>query len=67
MPSKQAIAAQDNATYTTSSGAPVAEPYAIQRIGLNGPVLIQGIRFNIIVLFAVLFNATFKTSTTSTF
>ncbi|KAJ3557034.1 hypothetical protein NM688_g1691 [Phlebia brevispora] len=41
MPSKEALAAQDNATYTTSNGAPVAEPYAVQRIGLNGPVLLQ--------------------------
>ena len=42
MPSKQALEAQDNAVYTTSNGAPVAEPYAIQRVGLNGPVLLQG-------------------------
>ena len=28
--------------YTTSNGMPVAEPYAAQTAGLNGPLLIQG-------------------------
>ncbi|KAF8737457.1 hypothetical protein AX14_012844 [Amanita brunnescens Koide BX004] len=28
-------------TYTTSNGVPVAEPYAAQTAGLNGPLLIQ--------------------------
>lgn len=42
MPSKQVIASQDNAVYTTSAGAPVAEPYAVQRVGLQGGLLLQG-------------------------
>jgi hypothetical protein len=29
-------------TYTASNGAPVSEPYAAQRAGLNGPLLLQG-------------------------
>jgi hypothetical protein len=29
-------------TYTTSNGAPVSEPYAAQRAGINGPLLLQG-------------------------
>ena len=28
--------------YTTSNGAPVGEPYAAQRIGTTGPLLLQG-------------------------
>ena len=28
--------------YTTSNGAPVSQPYAAQRAGLNGPLLLQG-------------------------
>lgn len=42
MPSQGALLAQDKAVFTTSNGAPVAEPYAAQRIGLNGPLLLQG-------------------------
>ncbi|KAJ3996257.1 catalase [Lentinula boryana] len=41
MPSKQVFESKDGATYTTSSGAPVSEPYASQRLGLNGPLLLQ--------------------------
>ncbi|EKM53322.1 uncharacterized protein PHACADRAFT_259598 [Phanerochaete carnosa HHB-10118-sp] len=41
MPTKRALEAQDKAVYTTSSGAPVAEPYAAQRVGNNGPLLLQ--------------------------
>ena len=32
----------DGAVYTTSNGAPVNEPYASQRAGINGPLLLQG-------------------------
>ena len=53
MPSKQALQAQDHATYTTSNGAPVSEPYAIQRIGLNGPALLQGMSFSSILLHTI--------------
>lgn len=42
MPSQEVLSAQDNAVYTTSTGAPVAEPYAAQRIGLTGPLVLQG-------------------------
>ena len=42
MPSKVALATKDGATYTTSTGAPVAEPYAVQKIGFVGPLLLQG-------------------------
>ncbi|KAH9913832.1 catalase [Fomitopsis serialis] len=41
MPSKQVFASQDNAVYTTSTGAPVAEPYAAQRVGSHGGLLLQ--------------------------
>nr|AAY87889.1 catalase [Taiwanofungus camphoratus] len=41
MPSKQVFNSQDGATYTTSTGAPVAKPYAAQRIGAVGPLLLQ--------------------------
>lgn len=27
--------------YTTSNGAPVPHPYAVQRAGVNGPLLLQ--------------------------
>jgi len=30
--------------YTTSNGVRVAEPYAAQRAGINGPLLLQGER-----------------------
>ena len=33
-------------TYTTSNGAPVSEPYAAQRAGVNGPLLLQGMHFD---------------------
>ena len=42
MPSAQAVQTKDNAVYTTSNGAPVKEPYASQRVGFNGPLLLQG-------------------------
>jgi catalase len=42
MPSQQVFAAKDGATYTTSNGAPVSEPYAAQRVGPLGPLLLQG-------------------------
>ena len=32
---------RDGAVYTTSQGAPVQEPYAAQRAGPNGPLLLQ--------------------------
>jgi len=38
MPSKQ-VANNDNAVYTTSNGAPVARPYASEKIGIHGPLL----------------------------
>ncbi|KAG6335420.1 hypothetical protein ID866_3667 [Astraeus odoratus] len=41
MPSQQVFNAKDGAVYTTSNGAPVAEPYAAQRIGNFGPLLLQ--------------------------
>lgn len=42
MPSAQVFKNKDGAVYTTSSGAPVSEPYAAQRAGLLGPLLLQG-------------------------
>ena len=42
MPSQQVFNNQDGALYTTSTGAPVKEPYAAQRIGGIGPLLLQG-------------------------
>ncbi|KAF8634071.1 hypothetical protein AX17_004333 [Amanita inopinata Kibby_2008] len=41
MPSQQVFNSKDGAVYTTSSGAPVSEPYAAQRAGLHGPLLLQ--------------------------
>ncbi|VDB95626.1 unnamed protein product [Peniophora sp. CBMAI 1063] len=41
MPSQQVFDNKDGATYTTSNGAPVREPYAAQRVGFNGPLLLQ--------------------------
>jgi catalase len=41
MPSKQ-VTDDDNAVYTTSNGAPVARPYASEKIGIHGPLLLQG-------------------------
>ena len=43
MPSAQVVNSKDGATYTTSNGAAVAEPYAAQRIGTVGPLLLQGL------------------------
>jgi catalase len=45
MPSQAVFNGNDNATYTVSNGAPqYGEPYAAQRLGPNGPLLLQGIR-----------------------
>jgi catalase len=41
MPSAQVINTPDGALYTTSNGAPYPEPYESQRIGRNGPLLLQ--------------------------
>ncbi|KIY67231.1 catalase [Cylindrobasidium torrendii FP15055 ss-10] len=41
MPSQQVSNSKDGATYTTSNGLPVSEPYAAQRVGFNGPLLLQ--------------------------
>ncbi|KIY44913.1 catalase [Fistulina hepatica ATCC 64428] len=41
MPSQQVFTTKDEAVYTTSNGAPVSEPYAAQRAGLTGPLLLQ--------------------------
>ncbi|KZT19348.1 catalase [Neolentinus lepideus HHB14362 ss-1] len=41
MPSKQVFETKDEALYTTSNGAPVKEPYAAEKIGFNGPLLLQ--------------------------
>lgn len=45
MPSKQ-VTNNDNAVYTTSNGAPVARPYAAEKISLHGPLLLQGPTFD---------------------
>jgi catalase len=42
MPTKAVFNSKDGAVYTTSNGAPVAEPYAAQRAGFHGPLLLQG-------------------------
>ena len=42
MPSQQVYETKDGAVYTPSTGAPVAEPYAAERIGHFGPLLLQG-------------------------
>ncbi|RDX49156.1 catalase [Lentinus brumalis] len=41
MPSQAVFESKDNAVYTTSTGAPVSKPYAAQRIGHFGPLLLQ--------------------------
>ncbi|EJF63962.1 catalase [Dichomitus squalens LYAD-421 SS1] len=41
MPSAQVFNNKDGALYTTSTGAPVARPYAAERIGKIGPLLLQ--------------------------
>jgi hypothetical protein len=46
MPSAEVYKTKDSAVYTTSNGAPVNEPYAAQRVGLNGPLLLQGQRLS---------------------
>jgi len=43
MPSAQVVSTKDGAVYTTSNGAAVAEPYAAQRVGNLGPLLLQGL------------------------
>ena len=47
MPSQQVFNNKDGALYTTSSGAPVAEPYAAEKVGLLGPLLLQGAFHNL--------------------
>jgi catalase len=42
MPAQEIFDKKDGATYTTSNGAPHAVPYEAQRIGSNGPLLLQG-------------------------
>ena len=49
MPSQQVFNNQDGALYTTSTGAPVKEPYAAERIGTFGPLLLQGASYQISV------------------
>lgn len=49
MPSKQVWENKDGAVYTTSNGAPVSEPYAYQRAGVNGPLLLQGTPLAILI------------------
>lgn len=53
MTSNQPIPTKDNAVYTTSNGAPVNEPYAAQRVGPIGPLLLQGM-YNVVILLCVL-------------
>ncbi|KAM0756085.1 catalase-domain-containing protein [Meredithblackwellia eburnea MCA 4105] len=50
MPSQQIFNKPDGAVYTTSQGKPVQEPYAAEKIGPNGPLLLQD--FNLIDLLA---------------
>ena len=42
MPSQQVFDTKDGAVYTASNGAPVKVPYAAQKIGQSGPLLLQG-------------------------
>lgn len=42
MPSAHVFNNKDGALYTTSTGAPVERPYAAERVGKHGPLLIQG-------------------------
>jgi catalase len=37
-------------TYTTSNGAPLAHPYETQRAGENGPLLLQDLYVNLLIL-----------------
>ncbi|KAA1477789.1 catalase [Dentipellis sp. KUC8613] len=41
MPSQQVYDTKDGAVYTTSNGAPISRPYAAQKIGQSGPLLLQ--------------------------
>jgi catalase len=41
MPAEAVFKNKDGAVYTTSNGAPVNEPYAAQRAGFHGPLLLQ--------------------------
>ncbi|KAL5504825.1 hypothetical protein ACEPAH_7488 [Sanghuangporus vaninii] len=41
MPSAKVFKETDGAVYTASNGAPVAEPYAAEKIGRIGPLLLQ--------------------------
>jgi len=41
MPTQKIFDTTDGATYTTSSGAPVQEPYAAERVSFNGPLALQ--------------------------
>ncbi|KAG0152283.1 hypothetical protein CROQUDRAFT_649651 [Cronartium quercuum f. sp. fusiforme G11] len=41
MPAKDVYNTTDEAVYTTSGGNPYPEPYEVQRVGRNGPLLIQ--------------------------
>lgn len=43
MPTKAVFNNKDGAVYTSSNGAPVNEPYAAQRAGFHGPLLLQGL------------------------
>lgn len=42
MPSQQVLKNKDGAVYTTSNGAAVSQPYAAQKLGPVGPLLLQG-------------------------
>jgi catalase len=54
MPSQQVFQSKDGATYTTSNGAPVSEPYAAQRVGLMGPLLLQGVHHCLSIFLQIL-------------
>ncbi|KAF8646074.1 hypothetical protein AX16_007406 [Volvariella volvacea WC 439] len=41
MPTAQVFNDKDGAVYTISNGVPVSKPYAAQRAGINGPLLLQ--------------------------
>ena len=42
MPAQHVFDTKDEAVYTTSNGAPVAEPYAAEKLSQIGPLLLQG-------------------------
>ncbi|ORY91583.1 catalase [Leucosporidium creatinivorum] len=50
MPTQQVFNKPDGAVFTTSQGKPVQEPYAAERLGVNGPLLLQD--FNLIDILA---------------